>query len=172
MLNNNKLFIYNLCFGLSKLYTNIQQDQKAKLDYHMSMLSAYMADGEVVGVRGFKMFCQRVSEFFLLALCVCVFGEGGGGGGQVQYLSFREKDNRPPPINKWLVPITKCPMGHYVAYLFLRYFLYSVITGWSQQNALVKSSIGALWPRRPILLWQPLMLVHILGFMTFRPSVI
>ena len=48
------------------------------------------------GVRGIKMFCHRGSEFFLLALCV-----GGGGGGQVQYLSFREKNNRPPhPINK------------------------------------------------------------------------
>ena len=44
------------------------------------------------------MFCQRGSECFLLALsCVCVWG---GGGGQVQYLSFREKNNRPPPINK------------------------------------------------------------------------
>ena len=31
----------------------------------MSMLFAYMAGGE--GVRGFKMFCQRGSEFFLLA---------------------------------------------------------------------------------------------------------
>ena len=28
-----------------------------------------------MGVRGFKMFCQKGSEFFLLALCVCV---GGG----------------------------------------------------------------------------------------------
>ena len=53
------MFIYNLCFGLSRLYTNIQQDQKAKLDYHMSMLFAYMAGGEGVG----KMFCQRGSEF-------------------------------------------------------------------------------------------------------------
>ena len=52
----------------------------------MSMLFAYMAGGEGVGVRGFKMFCQRGSEFFLLALCVW-----GGVGGQVQYLSFREK---------------------------------------------------------------------------------
>ena len=67
------------------MYTNIQQDQKAKLDYHMSMLFAYMVGGEGVGVRGFKMFGQRGSEFFLHALCVC------GGGGQVQYLSFREK---------------------------------------------------------------------------------
>ena len=30
------------------------------------------------GVRGFKMFCQKGSEFFLLALCV--WGGGGGGG--------------------------------------------------------------------------------------------
>ena len=36
----------------------------------MSMLFAYMAGGEGVEVRGFKMFCQRGSEFFLLALCV------------------------------------------------------------------------------------------------------
>ena len=36
---------------LSKLYTNIQQDQQA---YHMSMLYAYLAGGE--GVRDFKMF--------------------------------------------------------------------------------------------------------------------
>ena len=61
-------------FWFSKLYTNIQQDQKAKLDYHMSMLFAYMAGREGAGIRGFKMFCQRGSEFFLLALCV---GEGG-----------------------------------------------------------------------------------------------
>ena len=54
VLNNKKIhvFIYNLCFGLSKLYTNIQQDQKAKLDYHMSMLFAYMAGGEGVGGGG------------------------------------------------------------------------------------------------------------------------
>ena len=40
------LHLYNLCFGLSKLYTNIQQDQKAKLDYHMSILFAYMVGEE------------------------------------------------------------------------------------------------------------------------------
>ena len=62
----------------------------------MSMLFAYMAGGEGVGVRGFKMFCQRGSEFFLFVLCVCVCG----GGGQVQYLSFRDKNNRHPPIKK------------------------------------------------------------------------
>ena len=41
-----------------------------------------MAGGEGVGLRGFKMFCQRGSEFSLLALCVCVLGGGGGGGGR------------------------------------------------------------------------------------------
>ena len=42
-----------------------------------------------MGVRGFNNVLTE-SEYFLLALCVC-----GGGGGQVQYLSFREKNNRP-----------------------------------------------------------------------------
>ena len=37
-----------------------------------------------MGVRGFKMFCQKGSEFFLLALCVC--GGGGGGSGSVPLL--------------------------------------------------------------------------------------
>ena len=83
MLNNKKTSIYNLCFGLPKLYTNVQQDQKAKLDYHMSMSFAYIAGGEGVRVRGFKMFCQRGSDFFLLALCVCVCVGGGGGSGSV-----------------------------------------------------------------------------------------
>ena len=59
VLNNKNIFIYTLCFGLSKLYTNIQQDQKAKLDYHMSIVLAYMAGGEGVGFKGFNMFCQR-----------------------------------------------------------------------------------------------------------------
>ena len=48
----------------------------------MSMFFAFMAGREQGGVRGSKMFYQRGSEFFLLALCVCV------GGGQFQYLSF------------------------------------------------------------------------------------
>ena len=29
------------------------------------------------------MFCQRGSDFFLLALCVCVCVGGGGGSGSV-----------------------------------------------------------------------------------------
>ena len=37
----------------------------------------------------------RGVRIFLLALCVCVWG-----GCQVQYLSFREINNQPPPINK------------------------------------------------------------------------
>ena len=104
MLNNKKIFIYNLCFGLSKLYINFQQDQKAKWDYPMSMLFAYMAGGRGgAGIRGFKMFCQRNQNFFyLLCVCVCVWGGGGWGGGwglgQVQYLSFREK--KPDPSYK------------------------------------------------------------------------
>ena len=45
--------MYNLCFCLSKLYTNIQQDQKAKLDYHLSSLFAYMAGGDGGGGQRF-----------------------------------------------------------------------------------------------------------------------
>ena len=60
------------------------------------------------------MFCQRGAEFFYL-LCVC----GGGGGGVSFSTSPSVKKNpRPPPINEWLVPITKSPKGYYVAYLF------------------------------------------------------
>ena len=72
-----------------------------------------------MGVRGFKMFCQRGSEFFLLALCVC-------GGGQVQYLSFREKNNRPHPlqlINDWSQK-QKVPRVTTSLISFLRYFLF------------------------------------------------
>ena len=55
-----------------------------------------------MGVRGFKLFCQRGSEFLLLALFVCVCVGGGGGGGQVKYLSFREKITDPLLlINDW-----------------------------------------------------------------------
>ena len=70
-----------------------------------------------MGVRSFKMFCQRGSEFFLLALCVCVCG-GGGEGARFNTSPSVNKNNRPSPINKRLVPITKSPKGHYVAYLF------------------------------------------------------
>ena len=51
-----------------------------------------------MGVRGFKLFCQKGSEFYSTSfVCVCV-----GEGGQVQYLSFREKINDPLLlINDW-----------------------------------------------------------------------
>ena len=42
----------------------------------MSMLFAYMADVEGVGVIGFKMFCQGAGgQILFYLLCVCV---GGG----------------------------------------------------------------------------------------------
>ena len=74
--------------------------QKAKLDYHMSMLFAYMAGGDGVGVRGFKMFCQRGSELFLLALFVCMWGGGGGGGFRFSTSPSVKKITAPLPINK------------------------------------------------------------------------
>ena len=73
---------------MSKLYTNIQQDQKAKLDYHMSMLFAYMAGGEGWGLEVLKCSVKEGQNVFYL-LFVCM--GGGGGWGQVQYLFFREK---------------------------------------------------------------------------------
>ena len=84
-------------FGLSELYTNIQQGQKAKLDYHMSLLFAYMGAGRGWGLEVLKCFVRGEQNFFYL-LCVCV------GGGQLQYLSFREKITDPllliNPYNK------------------------------------------------------------------------
>ena len=41
------------------------------------------------------MFCQRGSDFFLLALCVCVCVGGGG-----VRLSTEKKITDTPPINK------------------------------------------------------------------------
>ena len=68
-------------------------ESKIGLSYYVNVVCLYGVRGGG-GVRGFKMFCQRGSEFFLLALCVSV------GGVQVQYLSFREKITDPPPVNK------------------------------------------------------------------------
>ena len=61
----------------------------------MLMLFVYMAGGKGWGVRDFKMFCQRVSEFFYL-LCVC----GGGEGVRFSSSPYVQKNNRTPPINK------------------------------------------------------------------------
>ena len=71
--------------------SDIQQNQKAKLDHHMSMLFAGR------GLEVLKCFVRGGQIFFCL-LCVC--GGGDGREVQVQYLYFREKNNRPPPINK------------------------------------------------------------------------
>ena len=68
------MFIYNLCFGFSKLYTNIQ---------HMSMLFTCMAGGErnacvcVGGGRGvevLKCFVRGGQNFFYL---IRVWGGSG-----------------------------------------------------------------------------------------------
>ena len=78
MLNNKKVFIYNLCFGLSKLYTNIQQDQKAKLDYHMAMLFAYMAGWEGLGQRFENVSSEGFRFFSTCFVCGWVCGWGRG----------------------------------------------------------------------------------------------
>ena len=76
--NNNKKNYVQLMFWFVKTVHYYSAGPESKMDYHMSMLFAYMAGGEGVGVRGFKMFCQRGQNFFyLLCVCVCV---GGGGG--------------------------------------------------------------------------------------------
>ena len=83
------------------------------------MLFAYMAGGEGVGVRGFKIFCHRGSECFLLALCVFVCLMGG----QLQYLSLREKITDPLLlINDG--PYNKKPLGSLRRLSFLRYYLF------------------------------------------------
>ena len=77
------IFLEQLVAMYCTLYTNIQQDQKAKLDYHMSMLFAYMAGGKGGwGLEVLKSFDRRGQNCFFL-LCVCV---GGGGSGSVPLL--------------------------------------------------------------------------------------
>ena len=75
-----------MLFCLSKLYTNIQQDQKAKLDYHISMLFAYMAGGK-------REWGSEVLKCFVT---------GGVCKGGVRFSTFPsvKKNNRPPSINK------------------------------------------------------------------------
>ena len=90
MLNNKKNIYIQLMFWSVKTV----QDKKAKFDYRMSILSVYMAGGEGVGVRGFKMFCQRGSDFFTCFVCVC------GGGVSFSTSPSVKKITDPRPINK------------------------------------------------------------------------
>ena len=61
----------------------------------MSRLFAYMAGREGDGgLKVLKCFVRGGQNFSTCFVCVCVCV----GGGQAQYLSFREKNNRPPPI--------------------------------------------------------------------------
>ena len=82
-------------FWFVKTVHYIHQYQKAKLDYHMSMLFEYMAGGERVRLEVLKCFVRGGQNFSTCFVCVW--------GGQVQYLSFREKNNRPHLllINDW-----------------------------------------------------------------------
>ena len=78
-------------------YYSAGPESKIGLSY-VNVVCVYGGRGGGMGVGGFKMFCQRGQNFFYL---LCVWGGGGvEEGSQVQYLSFREKNNRPPPINK------------------------------------------------------------------------
>ena len=84
------------------------------------MLFAYMAGGEGVGgLEVLKCFVRGGQNFFYL---FCVWG--GRGRFRFSTSASVKKITDPAPINKWLVPITKSLKGHYVAYLFLRYFLF------------------------------------------------
>ena len=85
----------------------------------MSMFFAYMAGGEGWGLEVLKCFVRGGQNFFYL-LCVCSGGGGGGGRGVMFSTSpsVKKITDPPPP------PITKSPKVHYVAYLFLRCFLY------------------------------------------------
>ena len=77
---------------------NIQQDQKAKLDYHMSMLFAYMAGGEGGGgLEVLKCFVRGGQNFSTCFARLCVWGEGG-----VRFSTCPsvKKIIDPPPINK------------------------------------------------------------------------
>ena len=72
---------------------------ESKLNYHMSMLFAYMAGGEGVeggGLEVLKCFVRVGVRIFILALCVC----GGGMGIRFSTSPSAKKNNRPPPITK------------------------------------------------------------------------
>ena len=64
---------------------SVEPESKIGLSY-VNVVCVYGGRGEGWRLEdsGCKMFCQRGSEFFLLALCVC--GGGGGGSSSVPFL--------------------------------------------------------------------------------------
>ena len=84
MLSNNKIFIYNLCFGLSKLYTiSAGPESKIGLSY-VNVVCVYGGRGGGWGLDVLKCFVRGGQNFFYLLLCVG--GGGGGGSGSVPLL--------------------------------------------------------------------------------------
>ena len=85
VLNNNKKYLYTtyvlVCQNCTLIFSRTR-----KQNWIIIMLFAYMAGGEGVGGRGFKMFCQRGSVFFLLALCVW----RSGGSGSVPLIPWKK----------------------------------------------------------------------------------
>ena len=72
MLNDNKKYLYTTHVLVCQNFTLIfSRTRKQNWIIICHLLFAYMAGGEGVGVRGFKMFCQRGQNFFV-SLCVCV----------------------------------------------------------------------------------------------------
>ena len=68
-------------------------ESKIGLSY-VNVVCVYGGRGGGVGLEVLKCFVRGGQNYvYLLCVCVC-------WGGQIQYLSFREKTNRPPPINK------------------------------------------------------------------------
>ena len=66
-----KIFIYNLFWFVKTVHLySAGPESKIGLS-QVNVVCVYGGRGGG-GVRGFKMFCKRESEFFLLALCVCV----------------------------------------------------------------------------------------------------
>ena len=82
----------------------------------MSMLFAYMAGGEGLGVGGFKMICREGQNFSTSFVCVW------GGGVRFSTSPSVKKITDSPLIDIRLVPITKRPIRRLS---FLRYFLFS-----------------------------------------------
>ena len=100
-------------------YYSAGPENKIGLSY-VNVVCVYGGRGGGWGLEVLKMFCQRGQNFFyLLCVCVCVCVVARFSTSP----SVKKIITDPPPINKWLVPITKSPQGHYVAYLFFKILL-------------------------------------------------